>query len=701
MAQIRLTDFGNRVAALAPRANVPRAAFVRDDGGTADALMQVATSALRQERQQAEEVERENARVGALVAQGSLQNGLTGLNDEIARGLEDGSVPREEAEKLWNNKASKIIAEGLKSASPEHQPALQAQAIAMSDRLFLGVQRAVAKRGQQEIAGGLLQYGELMERYAVTDLQQATQQYEMAVDTVGPKAGMTPLQIEQAKQVFRERGASNSLTSKLLAVQNDPVQIERLEAEIAANAVLNPEKKTALLSQAATVKQRAWATTASDLEIAVRRGKAGYAEIENAMKAGVITPAKRTELTLGLDLANRKLAEGQASERGQIARVHSALEGRGMFLDFRSDKDRKAVDLFYERVFRPSIERAQLDPAQALQEAVTFTARTGIMPSPMRQVIRGALRAGDAAEPGNGGIFNRLSKAQAADILDRLKDANPQVLNDFSEQDIALGNSIQTYVRAGVAPLQAVALAEKNLSVPDAEREARKTRYVAEKAPTKNLKRLESELTGFRWFSPNMPAKLPDALTGEFERLTREEFVRSGELEAAQSTALDHLRRVWGVTRVDGKPRWMKYAPETVFQVPGEPDGAWIREQLYAEVSKNALFDGKPDLTLAADSLTARSDSPSYVVLNRKEGVLEPLLGADGRPLRFRPDYLSSPAGARRQKAMDHEREMAAQILDTQPDPGPSNVFTLTPGGAVTSAIPRPQPKNSRRKGQR
>jgi len=683
--QIRIPDTGNNVAALPRGSNVPREAFVQSDGGAADVLLRTATTALNEERQRAQEVERENSRVSALLAQGNVQNGLASLQNEISTGINDGTLPREDAEKEWTKRSSKIISESIVNAAPELQPALQAQAMTMSGRLLLDVRQTVAKRGEQEVAGGLLQYGELMERYALTDVQQATSQYMAAVDTIGPKAGMTPVQIQNAKQVFSERAWTSRFGAQILAAKNDPLQLARIEEEIASNQVLDPEKKNALTSRAMTAKQAAWASTASDLEIAVRRGKAGYADIEGALKAGVITPAKRTELTIALDTSNRRMANAETAERTQIARVHAAIEGRGMYLDFRAKEDRDAVDLYYGKVFQPSIERAGLDPMQGMQEAVGFAARAGIIPSPMRQVIRGALRSGDSAEAGQLGIFNRISKVQAADLLDRLKTANPALLDDFSPEDIALGNTIQTYVKSGVPALQAVGLAEKNLAVPDAEREARKTRYTAEKAPAKNLKRLEKEITGFRWFSPNMPSKVPDALSGEYERLTREEFVRSGELDAAQSTALDHLRRVWGVTRIDGKPRWMRYAPEQIYSVPGE-DGTWIREQLHTELTKNALFDGTPELTLAADSLTAREDAPSYVVLQRKAGALEPLLGSDGRPLRFRPDYLSSPAGERRQKSMDKERAKAIELLSAPPEPGDSNVFNLTPGGAAAGA---------------
>jgi hypothetical protein len=674
MARIRLGDFGNTIAPLAPRARVPAEAFVQGDNG-ADILLRTTSSLYAEERKRQEEVATEARRVRGLVIQSSAQTALMGLEEEIATGVLDGSVPKEQAEAQWDKRGQKLIEDATRDAPAEILPAVQAQSKALHDRMRLNVQKAVTKRGQLDIGAGLIQYEELMGRFAVRDIGQATLQYESAIDVVGPKAGLTPEAIQQRKQKFRETTRYNFASQLIIGAQDDPGTLAALKQRFTSEEFfdLDPKLKNALERETDRLIERAQsrreadlkessARLSSDIEIAVRRGQAGYGDIEMAYKNGVLTPAKRVELTVHLDSENRKAVKTAQDERAALGRVQSAITGRG-FLDFRSSDDRKAVDLFYDKVLVPTLERAKVDPAQAMQEVVGFAAKSGIIPSPVRQMIRGALRAGDSQEAeGVIRLFNRVSKVQAADLLDRLKTANPAVLDDFSDEDIALGNTIQTYVRAGVPATQAVALAEKSLSVAEPEREARKLRYTADKAPAKNLKRLERELTGFRWFSPNMPAKVPDALAGEYERFTREEFVRSGELEAAQSTALDHLRRVWGVTQIDGKPRWMKYAPETVYNVPGE-DGKWIREQLHADLQKNALWDKEPDLTLAADALTARESQPSYMVLRRKDGVLEPLLGGDGRPLRFRPDYLNSPAGQRRQEALERERAEAAAIL--------------------------------------
>jgi len=484
------------------------------------------------------------------------------------------------------------------------------------------------------------------------------------VDRHAELAGWSPERIAATKNKI-ETGVHLGVVDHLLAVRMEPQASAYFEAHrgrIDPKAATHIERGLGVARdqqarEAEAERKRVAAEISSDVEIGVRRGQFGYREIEQAYQSGILTPEKRVTLTTHLDTERKKAAEKAAAERDAIGRVQLSVDGRG-YLDFRSEKDRKAHDLYFSKVFLPSLGKAGLSDDEKTQAFVDFSAGTGIVPKPLKEQIRGALRAGTPE-----------AKAGMADLLDRLKTANPQILNDFANEDIALANTIGTYVRSGVAPKDAVALAEKNLSVPGPEREARRVRYAAEKAPTKNLKWLNDQGSGFRWFEPNMPAKLPDALVGEFERLIHEEFTRSGELDSARKSAFDHLRSVWGVTRTGKQPAWMKYAPETLYKVPGDDDGSWIREQLTADVTKNALFGGKPELSLAADSYTAREDRPSWVVLNKRDGVLEPLLGSDGKPLRFRPDFGTSPAGERRRKQLEAERAAAAQRPIGEPAP--------------------------------
>lgn len=572
------------------------------------------------------------------------------LTDTLGAKLSEKAITRDDLQGEFEKSIGELRTKRLDGLDEEQQAVVGARFM-LADRRAASVLRDAYRIDQKHESAARVQSTlENYQRLAVSDPGSAIEQANVLLEQRGP--GLFGAEkVGEMKQRFAESAFAQHFERRMVLDGRNPDALSALEADISGNDVLDPGKKTEMLARLGTAKMQASAGFASDLEISVRRGRASYAQIEEAFKAGRITGPKRTDLTVWLDGERKRALKEAEGQRQALGSVQNALDGAG-FLDFRSDKDRKAVDLYFDRVLSPTLGRAKLDPGQLMVAVSDYVANTGIIPGQIRQQIRGSLRAGDAA-----------SKVTAADFLDRLKSASPQVLNDFAEEDIRLANTIATHVRAGVTPLRAVELAEASLNVPEPEREARKTRYTHEKAPEKNLKRLDKDLSGFRLFSQSLPDKVPDALRGEFETLVREEFVRSGNLEAAQSTALDDMKRVWGVTRTGGRPAWMKYAPETVYGVPGD-DGSWIRRQLISEATQGSMFDGKPDLVLAADSLTAREQRPSYVVLNRRNGVLEPVWGRDGKPMRFRPDYPGSVDAKARQEALDKEQKAGQKILD-------------------------------------
>lgn len=679
MAKISLGEFGYRTPGVV-QVDQPSVgeALARAGGEAADvAAATIARTNARAEAE-AEAKRREGRRVESLTIESQALNELAAARKGIIRGLQEGTIHRDQAFNVWKEQAPKIITDKLGSASEENRALIKASLIGPIGVMGMEIEDAADARFRQDVGAGMDGYLEGLERFATEDLDYSVRNAESAIDSYGPLAGLTTEQIAGKKQSFRERAAINALNEYIVLNRDNVPALQRAQALASKSNYLTPEARNQFYAtiqsymdgaerrieaqrrQAEAEAQKQNAIIASDLEISVRRGQAGYREIENAFRESVITPAKRTELVVYLDEKLKKEADKAAKQREQISRVESALSG-SLSLDFRSETDRDAVDAYFTAVIGPSLQK--LAAPEAAARIADFSGRVGIIPRPVREQIRGALRAGLPAV-----------RAEAADLLDRLKASNPGVVDDFSAEDIALGNAIANYVNAGVAPQQAVTIAEEAIKVPEPAKDAREVRYRAEKASEKNRQRLAKELgSGFNVFGPSMPEKIPDAMAGEFETLVKNEFIRGGDLDIAQKTALDHLKGVWGMTEIGGR-RWMKYAPEVVYRVQGE-DPAWIGEQLYEELSKDALWQGKPDLLLQDDSITGRESKPSYVVLMRKDGALEPVLGKDRRPLRFRPDYASSPAGRRRMQQVKEEaheqyQKATKRYLDALKDPG-------------------------------
>lgn len=404
-------------------------------------------------------------------------------------------------------------------------------------------------------------------------------------------------------------------------------ELQRQQARKVVETAREKARVAAKVARAGVV-----AKTASDLEIAVSRGQAGEPAIEAAFEAGVIGASKRTQLVKEVD----RQRAGAVELAGQLQLVGGALEGSSV-LDPRNTDHKKAVDAYYGAI-QPQIE--ELPPDLQNEAKAVTSARLGIVPEAVQGELRGSLRAGSEEQI-----------VQAADLYDRLREKNLQTLNDFTQEDIELAVTVQTLIRAGVDPGQAVTDTQDKIKRSPQEQEIREDLYRRQTSgatgePAADF--LEDELGEFFAFD----AEIPHAMVGEFDFVARESFLRTGNIDAARETAVEVMRRTWGETNI-GRKRWQKYAPEVVYDNGVDPE--WIEEQLAAEA-------GQEDLRLESDLLTGREAQPSYLVMIEDDnGVLRPMLDANSIPLRWRPDWATSPAAQRVAEAQAGEVEAAIE----------------------------------------
>ncbi|HLO76086.1 MAG TPA: hypothetical protein VK196_06495 [Magnetospirillum sp.] len=418
----------------------------------------------------------------------------------------------------------------------------------------------------------------------------------------------------------------------------------------------------------------------SDLTLKVKRGGASVADIETAYNGGKgwLKPHERTTLELFQDERDRR----DTAALDTMRRVSAALGGNGPALDHRSKDDRDALALHFASVAagwqgRPS--------AEVNDRIVSYSQAAGMVPDPVKAQLRGSLRAGSPEQ-----------RIAAANLLEGLRKANPDLLNDFAREDIAVANLIGTYSSYGVPPAEAARLADEGRRVDDSERRVREDGYRkgAQDTPSASANYLRDQLQGgafARWLVPGVTNATPPAeMVHDFDRLAEAEYVRLGNMDAARKTALDGVRRVWGVTQVGGMapdgsegPRFMRYAPEMFYGRPGwdaERNGEWIRQQLMDDLRKSGgMFDdgaGKLErrFMLAADP--GRSDpatgGPLYTVLLKgRDGTINAVRGSDGKPLAWRPDWTTSAAASREADAVAAAKaEHAARKVPALLQPG-------------------------------
>lgn len=402
----------------------------------------------------------------------------------------------------------------------------------------------------------------------------------------------------------------------------------------------------------------------SDFEIGLNRGEKTYADIEQAYQAGQITPSDRTRYTLAID---KQIAEGDSKQQ-MIARVDNA-GSTAPLLDPSNADDRKALNYHYQQT---ATQWADLSPDQVVTQAINYANDKGIVPEPMQGMVRGMLRGGDVQQ-----------RVLAADTVQRLRQANPLLLNDFADKDIALANSISLYTSLGMTPADATSKALQIEQMNPQEKAALSDGYAAELRATAwtaagqrdaNKNWLNSNLPK-PWFTTNPVAS--QSMVTDFEEATKQAYMLTGNLEAARKTALDQLNRVYGESRVNGTVEMMKFAPETFFgnrAMSVSANAAWIREQLEQKLTENAVYNEgfAKSLRMVPYGFAAANGLPQYSITNTDEsGVVRVLTGTNGRPLLYQPDWSTSAEAKRQEEARQKLIEDARRRASDKQQMGP------------------------------
>jgi len=395
-----------------------------------------------------------------------------------------------------------------------------------------------------------------------------------------------------------------------------------------------------------------------ELEKAITRGDAAVTPeyIDSLVKGGKIAPAAGTS---ALDYLAKVQAQKEA-EREALRKVNEAGAG-GTPLDPKNEYDRKALNYHYEVA-------SSLWPAQqALDRSVAYATQYGLVPDKLKAAIRGGLHSG---QPDRAML--------AADTVARLRNANPSLVGELGdENDLRLANQINSYTSAGVSPQHALELVTESMKATGAEKEARKDDFEAQRGKTVKERTDNDD----RWIARQQNSlwvhdpNVDPTMRQEFVEVSKAEFERTGNLEAARRTALDQINRVWGRSDVGGDRRYMKFAPEKFYPVPGlspSENTNWMKEQLLGDMATNALQDPDNPITperirLLPDPTRSAAGLPVYQVwLVRPDAAWQHVVDANGKPVLWKPDWNTSAERQRRAAAQQQEVETARQLRQEQ-----------------------------------
>lgn len=330
----------------------------------------------------------------------------------------------------------------------------------------------------------------------------------------------------------------------------------------------------------------------------------------------------------------KKRMADKLKEDAEAAKL-AALQQRGMLFldpsvpaDPTSKDDRDAVDAAYGLKLQ---EWSGLPQDQVVKNTIDFVRDSGLVPSSVKSNINAVMRSGTAEQVQ---VFS--------DMLGRIQEVSPTAVADIPNETRAISLMVSDGVKAGINLDDALEAARQSAyGLTSSEKETIRLQSMeAAKTLDDSLAKLAGRSIEDGGFDKGILYRMPEmdpAMLGEY-RNNFNTFMQltGGNSEQARQLAFDSIKATWGVTELGGKRKYMKYAPERVYHVPGVGDG-WIEEQFIEETEAA----GYPGATLAPDYETARSGNPSYVVMvqNPEKGRVEPVMDENNQVLRWRPDF--------------------------------------------------------------
>jgi hypothetical protein len=353
-------------------------------------------------------------------------------------------------------------------------------------------------------------------------------------------------------------------------------------------------KVNAGVSRLRDVQQQAHAKDFASLYAQIESRNVGpetYLGVEKLWEAGALTPLERASLVGRIESAHIEGAK-QAAVTEQIREAIAT----GTPLDPSNSDQRKGV----AAAFATDAQGAQVgsDSWQALASA--YAVRTRMLPDQASSWVRSAIRSPDPKVA-----------APAVQFFGSIASQAPDAASGFDTQTKAFAGMANAMIEAGTPAEKAVEVArqttlEQNPTI-------LKQREEAYRKATDSDSALDNYVD--RDFDPSVFSGQPDATAAlklDFAQQAGRYFQYTGDLQSARDLAWQDIRRVYGVSEVNGTKQMMMMPPER-FGVKSEE----VRQDLAA------TFAGAPkELPSAGLKQTGNIDLHSRPVVKNSDGTI-------------------------------------------------------------------------------
>jgi hypothetical protein len=547
-----------------------------------------------------------------------------------------------EADPLLYGEKTKGLMEGtLADAPPEWRTRLEQH---IAPRVQAGAMRvaraADTVRKQEALAGHLDSEPVVISQLVrtVRELPGEAGDAEMArvvaerhaqIDALVEDNVLDPVQAQRLRQSFGEQvdkalsaDRTGSLVEEIVAAARTDVEAaDDLLTTIDARDDLSLDEKTAVRSayreQSELLRFERTRVHMEDLAGLSRRLAAGEfsgirAEAGRLYRRGALSPAEY-EQYVGAAERNRQAEIEKDSSREAMEIV------TGPYDPANTDHQKAAEQLFQDVTkvggAKPGDERWRATALAMVQER-------NILPKSAESWARVALLSNDP-----------IAAAQAADFMDRVQQAKPNAYAWNSEPKLeALASGLKDNMAAGMDPTEAYETARKTTwDMKDSDRATREEEYrkLLKKDPNANA--ISGTLNDVYEDEPWMQSKLPVpvAARAEYDGLVRQYYLLTDDLKKARELAGSKVKQSWGVSRVNGKPAFIKYPPERYGLDP-----AVVRADIAASVEPLGLDPAKVQLVPSAS--TDRTKGTTWALGYVDEtGMPEIVLDKNNRPLAY------------------------------------------------------------------
>lgn len=175
---------------------------------------------------------------------------LRDAHDEVANGIQQGTVPKDQAENTWAERAKKLTDEVLPNVRPQSQELARRQLETLGMRLGNSVRKVREKQDRADVSSGIAQSLEYLQRQYSTDPVAAERQAMATIQQLGPFSNYTPEQLAKLGQGWKEQTQFTKAFEAISAGRTDRKALASAEQLIGQLPDLDPQRRAQLMDRA-------------------------------------------------------------------------------------------------------------------------------------------------------------------------------------------------------------------------------------------------------------------------------------------------------------------------------------------------------------------------------------------------------------------------------------------------------------------